>query len=139
MRSSLLAAGSAVLLAAALTGCTSSSSSSEGTTSTASSTADGPVIELSRLMYMPATLEIAAGTAVTWTNDESISHTVTSGMPTGVDSSTSLRSGEEPDGLFDEQLPKQGDSFTFTYDEPGTYPYYCDIHKGMNAEIVVVP
>jgi plastocyanin len=139
MRSSLLAAVAAVLLAATLTGCSSSPSSSEGTGNTASSSADGPVIELSRLMYMPATLEIPVGTTVTWTNDESISHTVTSGRPTGVDTGTSLRSGEEPDGLFDEQLPKQGDSFTFTYEEPGTYPYYCDIHKGMNAEIVVTP
>jgi plastocyanin len=136
--SSRSAAVTAVLLAAALTGC-SSSSSSDGTSGQASASPDGTVIKLSRLMYMPATIEIEAGTTVTWTNDESISHTVTSGMPTGVDSNTSLRSGEEPDGLYDEQLPKQGDSFTFTYDEPGTYPYYCDIHKGMNGEIVVVP
>ena len=41
--------------------------------------------------------------------------------------------------MYDEQLSKKGDSFSFTYDKAGTYPYYCDIHKGMNGEIVVVP
>ena len=50
-----------------------------------------------------------------------------------------MRSGEKPDGTYDEQLAKKGDSFSFTYDKAGTYPYYCDIHKGMNGEIVVVP
>jgi plastocyanin len=143
MRTSVPAlAAAAALLAAALTGCSSASSSSEGTSSSPSGSAggaDGPVIELSRLMYMPKTMEIKAGTTVTWTNAEPISHTVTSGMPTGVDAETSLRSGEEPDGTFDEELPEEGDSFSFTYDEPGTYAYYCDIHKGMNAEIVVTP
>jgi plastocyanin len=137
MRRSPVAVAAAALLAAALTGC--SSSSSEGTVSSPSGSADGPVIELSRLMYMPKTLEITAGTTVTWTNAEPISHTVTSGKPTGVDAETSLRSGEEPDGTFDEELPDEGDSFSFTYDEPGTYAYYCDIHKGMNAQIVVTP
>lgn len=90
-------------------------------------------------MFMPATTEIKVGTTLTWTNDESISHTVTSGEPTGVDKDTTLRSGEKPDGRYDEQLPKEGDSFSYTYDKAGTYPYYCDIHKGMNGEIVVVP
>ena len=100
---------------------------------------DGPVIKLSRLMFMPATTEIKVGTTLTWTNDEPISHTVTSGAATGIDASTSLRSGEKPDGVYDEQLAKKGDTFSYTYDQAGTYPYYCDIHKGMNGEIVVVP
>ena len=90
-------------------------------------------------MFMPATTEIKVGTTLTWTNDETISHTVTSGDPTGIDKSTTLRSGEKPDGMFDKQLAKKGDSFSFTFDKAGTYPYYCDIHQGMNAEVVVTP
>jgi plastocyanin len=141
MRTSVPAfAAAALLLAAGLTGC----SSSEPTDSTNASTsagneADGTVIKLSQLMFMPATTKVKIGTKVTWTNDESIGHTVTSGEFTGVDMGTSLRSGEKPDGMFDEQLVKEGDSFSFTFDEAGTYPYYCDIHQGMNAEVVVTP
>ena len=137
MRTSPLAVVAAGLLTAALTGCSSEATSDTATAQSAAP--DGPAVSMSRLMYMPDTIEVKAGTAVTWTNGESISHTVTSGKPTGVDAETSLRSGEEPDGRFDEQLAKEGDSFSFTYEEPGTYPYYCDIHKGMNAEVVVTP
>ena len=132
------AVAAAALLSAGLTAC--SSGTADETSSTKSSgKPDGPVIKLSRLMFMPATTEIKVGTTLTWTNDESISHTVTSGEATGIDKTTSLRSGEKPDGTYDEQLAKKGDSFSFTYDKAGTYPYYCDIHKGMNGEIVVVP
>jgi plastocyanin len=34
-------------------------------------------------------------------------------------------------------LPKQGDDFTFTFDAPGTFAYYCDVHAGMTGEITV--
>jgi plastocyanin len=138
VRKSVIAVAAAALLTAGLTAC-SSGTADETSSAKSSGKAGGPVIELSQLMYMPKTIEIKAGTTVTWTNAEPISHTVTSGMPTGVDAETSLRSGEEPDGTFNEELPEEGDSFSFTYDEPGTYAYYCDIHKGMNAEIVVTP
>jgi plastocyanin len=88
---------------------------------------------------MPAKTTVKAGTTLTWRNDETISHTVTSGAVTDLDANTGLRGGEKSDGMFDEQLAKKGDTFSFTYDKPGTYPYYCDIHKGMNAEVVVTP
>jgi plastocyanin len=137
-RKSVIAVAAAALLTAGLTAC-SPGTADETSSAKSSGKADGPVIKLSRLMFMPATTEIKVGTTLTWTNDESISHTVTSGAATGIDASTSLRSGEKPDGTYDEQLAKKGDSFSFTYDKAGTYPYYCDIHKGMNGEIVVVP
>jgi plastocyanin len=138
VRRSVIAVAATALLTAGLTACTSGSAD-ETSSAKSSGKSDGPVIKLSRLMFMPATTEIKVGTTVTWTNDESISHTVTSGEATGIDKTTSLRSGEKPDGTYDEQLAKKGDSFSFTYDKAGTYPYYCDIHKGMNGEIVVVP
>jgi plastocyanin len=137
-RRSLTGFAAAALLTAGLTAC-SSGSADEASSSPSSGKPDGPVIKLSQLMFTPATTEIKVGTTLTWTNDESISHTVTSGEATGIDANTSLRSGEKPDGMYNERLPKKGDSFSFTYDKAGTYPYYCDIHKGMNGEIVVVP
>jgi len=137
VRKSASALAATALLVAGLTGCSSSDPTDTTSSTSAGSKADGTVITLSQLMFMPATTKIKVGTKVTWTNDESISHTVTSGEPTGVDKGTSLRSGEKPDGMFDEKLAKKGDSFSFTFEKAGTYPYYCDIHQGMNAEVVV--
>ena len=138
VRKSVTAIAAAALLTAGLTAC-SSASADKASSSTASGKAGGPVIKLSQLMFMPAMTKVKVGTKVTWTNDEVISHTVTSGEATGIDKGTSLRSGEKPDGMFDMKLPKKGDSFSFTFDKAGTYPYYCDIHQGMNAEVVVTP
>ena len=138
---SLVAIGAAVTLAAGMVGCASSepAESTEAGSTKAVSNDKGPVIGLSSLTFMPAKTTIKVGTTLTWRNDETISHTVTSGAVTDVDAKTGLRGGEESDGTFDEQLPKKGDTFSFTFDKAGTYPYFCDIHKGMNAEVVVTP
>jgi plastocyanin len=82
-------------------------------------------------------VSVKAGSTVTWRNDEPITHTVTSGTFTGVDATTGLRSGQRPDGLFNARLEGQGDTFRYTFATPGTYRYYCDIHYGMNATVVV--
>jgi plastocyanin len=42
--------------------------------------------------------------------------------------------GSEPDdGLFDGNLPSGAD-FQFTFDKPGTYPYYCKPHGGPGGQ-----
>ena len=73
--------------------------------------------------YGPATIEVAAGTKVTWTNNDSIEHTVTTedGAPASFDS-----------GEFG-----QGESFSFTFDEPGEYNYFCTPHPYMKGIVVV--
>jgi plastocyanin len=86
---------------------------------------------------MPGDLHIKAGTTVTWRSDEPITHTVTSGAVLGVDKSTGLRTGQHADGRFDETLSGTGKTFSYTFDRPGTYTYYCSIHFGMNAKIIV--
>ena len=92
------------------------------------------------IKFMPETVTVAAGTTVRWVNGETITHTITSGAFEGVNPDTGIRDSETPDGLFDVTLsPKgeDGDAFEFTYETPGTYPYYCDIHLGMNAVVIV--
>src|SRR3954454_18169089 len=121
----------AVALALLLAGCSSSSSSP------AKVAATGPTISLHSLMFAPAPLRVKVGTKVTWRNDEPITHTVTSGMATGIDAHTGLRAGQNPDGRFNARLKGDGDTFSYVFAKPGTYPYYCDIHFGMNAMVVV--
>lgn len=86
------------------------------------------------LSFVPATLTVKAGTTVTWAGTDSLVHTVTTG--TFVLGSDGLRTSEHPDGLINMPL-SQGKNVTFTFTKPGTYLYYCSIHKGMHGQIVV--
>jgi plastocyanin len=75
--------------------------------------------------FQPGALEVRAGTRVTWTNQDDITHTVTSGMP------------GSPDGRFDVRLTGKGTSGRATFSDPGTYPYFCTRHQSMRGEVVV--
>jgi plastocyanin len=75
--------------------------------------------------FEPADIEVEAGTTVTWVNEDSVDHTVTSG-PAG-----------DPDGMFDEPLQSDGDDVTVTFDEAGTFAYYCDLHRTMIGTVTV--
>ncbi|WP_168916393.1 cupredoxin domain-containing protein [Microcella flavibacter] len=92
------------------------------------------------LEFKPENITVPVGTTVTWTNGETIGHTVTSGAWGEVNESTGLRGSQTPDGLYDHALSakgSEGDSFSFTFDEPGEYPYYCQPHLTMNAMVIV--
>jgi plastocyanin len=99
--------------------------------------ASGPSVELKLLAFSPAELRVPAGSTVTWRNGEAITHTVTSGAVRGVDAGTGLRTGQDPDGRFDHRLSTKGATFSHRFTDPGTYSYFCSIHQGMNASVVV--
>ena len=122
----------------ALAGCSAQAQSSATTPSSSTSAPAGAVINLSSLMFHRAMTTVKVGTTVTWRDDEPITHTVTSGRFEGVDETTGLRSSQDPDGTFEAKLDGKGKTFSFTFEKPGTYTYYCDIHQGMNATITVV-
>jgi len=75
--------------------------------------------------FQPGALEVRAGTRVTWTNQDDIAHTVTSGTP------------EKRDGRFGAQLAGKGATVSVELREPGTYPYFCERHNSMRGEIRV--
>ncbi len=148
-------AGALVLpaLVLALAGCTGSSESTQvqppaSATSQPADTGDSlpeadenTVITLG-LKFMPETITVKAGTTVTWRNGEKIGHTITSGAWGEINEDTGLRGTQNPDGLFDHQLSamgSDGDSFSFTFDEPGEYLYFCKPHLTMNATVIVEP
>ncbi len=70
--------------------------------------------------FLPYEETVAKGASVTWSNDDSAAHTVTSGTPSG-----------GPDGLFDSSIFMAGNSFEFTFDDAGTYDYFCMVHPWM--------
>ena len=69
--------------------------------------------------FVPHTITVEPGTDVTWTNSDTVLHTVT-----------------EPGGLFDSWL-LPGEEVTFTFDTPGTYVYGCTVHPWASGVVVV--
>lgn len=75
--------------------------------------------------FSPATLKVKKGTKVTWTNHDSVGHTVTS-------DTSSAQKGLNSATLGNNQ------SYSFTFDSLGTYSYHCTPHPNMQASVEVV-
>ena len=71
-------------------------------------------------MYTPNTVTIARGEAVTWTNNDRMTHQV------------AWRALE----LDDSPLIEPGESFTMTFERAGEYPYFCGPHPWMTGTVV---
>lgn len=91
----------------------------------AGDTAAGDAVLVQGFRFQPPRLEVAAGTAVSWTNQDDIEHTATAGTP------------EAPGGEFDVALDTKGAEGSHTFATPGTYAYFCKVHNSMRGEIVV--
>ena len=70
--------------------------------------------------FSPNPAEVKVGETVTWINDDSGRHTVTS-----------------QDGVFDSGMMGKGQSFSFTFDKAGEYQYFCEPHPAMVGTVVV--
>jgi plastocyanin len=81
---------------------------------------DSAAVSIVDFAFQPASLEVAAGTTVTWTNTGQEKHTATA-----------------DDGTFDSKNLQPGESFSYTFDTPGTYAYHCEIHPDMTGTITV--
>ncbi len=80
-------------------------------------------VEIMDFEFAPDSLAVTVGTTVTWINMGSAAHTVTS--ETG-----------EP---LNSELLSNGQSWSYTFTEPGTYTYHCRIHRMMTGTITVTP
>ena len=77
--------------------------------------------------YDPSPLTVKTGTSVTWTNNDSSIHTVTSGLPEQGEVGT----------LFDSSLISPGKTFTHVFGKQGTFDYSCTLHPFMHGQIIV--
>lgn len=116
----------ALAAAALLAGCSasrpaagSSPSMSMGSVS-ATAPANGNQVNIDGFAFAPATLTIAAGTTVTWTNRDEEPHTVAAS-----------------DGSFHSPGMGTGATFSHTFTDPGTFDYVCSIHPMMHGTVVV--
>ena len=76
--------------------------------------------------YIPATLNISAGTTVIWENNDAAAHLATSGTPDG-----------GPDGIFDSGMIMGGATYEYEFSETGEFVYYCLVHPWMVGTVVV--
>jgi plastocyanin len=70
--------------------------------------------------FSPGSITVEPGTTVTWVNQGQAPHTAT-----------------QTDGAFDSGTLQPGESYSYTFNQAGTYAYYCQIHPDMTGTIVV--
>jgi plastocyanin len=77
-------------------------------------------VAIANFAFDPADVEVAAGTTVTWTNNDGTPHRV-----------------KANDDSFDSDDMSQGDTFEHTFDTAGTFDYICAIHPSMKGTVTV--
>ncbi|TES85402.1 hypothetical protein E3J95_04500 [Candidatus Aerophobetes bacterium] len=82
--------------------------------------AGDPAVEIKGFSFGPDKITVEVGGTVTWINEDPARHTVTS-----------------RDKVFSSGALGRGDSYSFTFTEPGTYDYYCEFHPSMRGTVVV--
>jgi plastocyanin len=82
--------------------------------------AQDKTVSIQDFSFSPGQITVAPGTTVTWVNKGPSPHTTTA-----------------DDGSWDSGTLQQGEDFSFTFDQPGTYTYHCSIHPDMTATVKV--
>jgi len=86
-----------------------------------------PGCEETNECWIPTTVRVSQFGEVTWINDDTAAHTVTSG---------SVDAGG-PDGNFDSSLFMAGTTYSVSFDREGTFPYFCMVHPWMIGTVIV--
>jgi len=76
--------------------------------------------------FIPSPVTIDMGGTVTWENNDTAAHTATGGSAT-----------EGPSGVFDSSLIMAGSSFSHTFEDAGTFDYFCMVHPWMAGAVIV--
>jgi len=76
--------------------------------------------------WFPSVVTVGVGETVTWSNVDTAAHTVTSGS-----------AADGPDGIFDSSLFMADTEFSHTFDEEGTFVYFCMVHPWMVGTVIV--
>ena len=103
---------------------TAGSGTSPAPATSAAAATKPAAVTIKGFAFSPTTLTVAKGTNVTFDNQDSTAHTITSG------------SNRTKDGKFDQQL-SGGNETQIAFDTTGTFAYFCLFHAGMAATVVV--
>jgi plastocyanin len=75
--------------------------------------------------YLPSKVTAKQGQTVTWKNEDVAFHSVTSGIY------------GEPTALFDSGHLDPEQKFSYTFDEKGSFDYFCTLHPWMAGKVTV--
>lgn len=101
-----------LILVVLISGCTSQETGTQPATTNA--------IEIRDFAFVPDATSVAKGTTVTWTNKDSVSHTV-----------------RAVNKEFTSGTLNPGQAFSYTFNEAKTYEYECSIHPSMRGKVIV--
>lgn len=93
---------------------------SSNTPATSSAPVTTNQVTISNFAFSPQTITVSPGTTVTWTNNDSTTHTVTS-----------------DNNSFNSNQLAPGNNFQFTFANTGTFSYHCSIHTNMTGQVIV--
>jgi plastocyanin len=109
----------AALLLLGGAGCSTSKNTTQTPINTTTA-ATSNTINIVNFTFTPGTLTVKAGTTVTWTNNDTTTHRPTSDT-----------------GVFDSGDLAPGATFSFTFNNTGTFSYHCSIHPYMTGKVIV--
>lgn len=108
-------------LALILGGCTwpnQSQSTTVKITPSIEATVASNTVDIKNFSFNPPTLKVKKGTVITWTNNDSVAHQINS-------------------TTFGSDALTTGQSYSFTFNDGGTFDYKCSIHPSMKGTIIV--
>lgn len=111
-----------LVIAVLISGCTTTTTTQPAPAQTPVTTTPAPVsVDIKSSTFVPGTVGISKGTTVTWTNDDGVQHTVTS-----------------ISGAFDSGPIDPGKTYSFTFNQAGTFEYSCTNHPSIPHGKVIV-
>ena len=82
--------------------------------------ANGGDVVIDNFSFSPAAASVPVGAVVTWTNRDDVPHNIVSSQH-----------------AFKSPVLDTNERFSYTFDKPGTYAYYCSLHPKMTGQVVV--
>jgi plastocyanin len=79
-------------------------------------------LTIDNFTFKPDTITVPVGTKLVWENDDDIPHSIVETM-----------------GKFHSAALDTEDKFSFTFDNVGTFEYFCGLHPHMKGKVVVAP
>ncbi len=82
--------------------------------------ANAPSVHIDNFTFSPQEITIPRGGTVTWVNDDDIPHALAAS-----------------DKAFRSKAMDTDEQFSFTFNKPGTYAYFCSLHPHMQGKVIV--
>jgi plastocyanin len=118
-----------VVLVASITlcGCTGYNNPSTPPATTQVQVPGASMVNIQNFAFNPASITVPRGTTVTWVNQDPANHQIIN------DAQGSIAQG----AIFTSNSLQKGETYSFNFVNPGTYPYHCSIHPSMKAAVIV--